>query len=70
VRIRRWDKRKEGELLKSFFSFLTCIFELYDLDVLRVLSKQTLEISNDVKYSFVLDQSLAKVMKYSALAIL
>jgi hypothetical protein len=40
------------------------------LDVLRVLSEQTLEINKEVKYSFVPDPSLAKVVKYSTLTIL
>jgi hypothetical protein len=40
------------------------------LDVLRVLSEQTLEISKEVKDSSVPDPSLAKVVKYSTLTIL
>jgi hypothetical protein len=44
--------------------------ELYNLDVLRVLSKQTLEISKEVRDSSVPDPSLAKVVKYSTLTIL
>jgi hypothetical protein len=50
--------------------FSLCIFELCNLDVLRVLSKQTLEINKEVKYSSVLDSSLAKVVKYPTLTIL
>jgi hypothetical protein len=45
-------------------------FELYSLDVLRVLSKKTIEINKDVRYYFVPDPSLAKVVKYSTLTIL
>jgi hypothetical protein len=44
--------------------------ELYSLDVLRVLSKQTLEINKEVKYSSVPDPSLVKVVKYPTLTIL
>jgi hypothetical protein len=54
----------------SFLSFLTLHLELCSLDVLRVLSKQTLEINKEVKYSSVPDPSLAKVVKYSTLTIL
>jgi hypothetical protein len=40
------------------------------LGVLRVLSEQTLDISKEVKDSFVPDPSLAKVVKDSTLTIL
>jgi hypothetical protein len=51
-------------------SFSFSIFELCSLNVLKVLSKQTLEIKKEVKYSFVPGPSLAKVVKYSTLTIL
>jgi hypothetical protein len=57
-------------LLKAFLTFLTCIFELYNLEVLRVLSKQTLEISKEVRDSSIPDPSLAKVVKDSTITIL
>jgi hypothetical protein len=41
-----------------------------NLNVLRVLSEQTLEISKEVKYSFVIDPRLVKVVKDSTLTIL
>ena len=47
----------------SFSSFRILHLELYNLYVLRVLSKQTLEISKEVKDSSVPDPSLAKVVK-------
>jgi hypothetical protein len=48
----------------------TCISKLWQLDVLRVLSEQTLEISEEVKDSSLHDPSLAKVVKDSTLTIL
>jgi hypothetical protein len=51
-------------------SFSLSIFELCSLNVLRVLSKQTLEIIKEVKYSFVLDPILDKVVNDSNLTIL
>jgi hypothetical protein len=44
--------------------------ELCSLDVLRVLSQQTLEISKEVKDSSIPDPSLAKVVKDPTLTIL
>ena len=51
-------------------SFLACIFDLYSLDVLRILSEQTLEINKEVKDSFVPNPSLATVENDSTLIIL
>jgi hypothetical protein len=57
-------------LVSLFFTFFTCIFELFSLDVLRVLTKQNLEIRKEVKDSYVPNASLAKVVKDSTLLIL
>jgi hypothetical protein len=40
------------------------------LRILRFLSKQTLEINKEVKYPYMIDPILVKVVKYSTLTIL
>jgi hypothetical protein len=71
VKIRRWRyKRERRAPHSSFMSFSLLHLELCSLDVLRVLSKQTLEISKEVKDSSVPDPSLVKVVKDSTLTIL
>jgi hypothetical protein len=71
VKIRRWRyKRERRAPHSSFMSFSLSIFELCNLNVLRVLSKQILETNKEVKDSFVPGPSLAKVVKDSTLTIL
>jgi hypothetical protein len=54
----------------SFLKFLTLHLELYNLNVLMVLSKQTLDVSKEVRDSFIPDPILIKVVKYPTLTIL
>jgi hypothetical protein len=71
VKIRRWRYKRERRVPhSSFMSFSLICFLSYATYVLRVLSKQTLEISKEVKYSFVPDPSLVKVVKDPTLTIL
>jgi hypothetical protein len=71
MKIRRWRyKRGKRAPYSSFMSFSLRIFELCRLNILRVLSKKTLEINKELKDSFVPDPILAKVVKYSTLTIL
>jgi hypothetical protein len=55
-------------LILDHFTFST--LSSGSLSVLRVLTKQTLEISTEVKDPSFLDPILAKVVKYSTLTIL
>jgi hypothetical protein len=54
----------------TFWSFLLLHLELLSLDVLRVLGEQTLEISKEVKYSYVPNPRLDKEVKDPSLTIL
>jgi len=69
IRIWRYKRERRGPH-SSFVSFSLSIFELCNLNVLRVLSKQILETNKEVKDSSVPGPSLAKVVKDSTLTIL
>jgi hypothetical protein len=57
-------------LLLCYGSFSLVSLSSDNLNVLRVLSEQTLEINKEVKDSFVIDPRLVKVVKDSTLTIL
>jgi hypothetical protein len=63
-------KRKGGRLTPHSRSFSICKLSSGSLRVLRVLTRQTLEINMEVKDTSFLDLSLAKVVKDSTLTIL
>jgi hypothetical protein len=54
----------------TFWSFLHLHLDLFNLDVLRVLGEQTLDVSKEVKYPSILDPRLDKEVKYPSLTII